>query len=71
LTHLISLIDFVRDKVIAKGVINETNLNSEAVEQHLKDPAMTVIDRFLVECWGQEPSELPQTATPDVKIAPA
>jgi len=55
-THLISLIDSVRDKIIAKGVLDEAKLNEhrEALAQHLKDPATTVIDKLLVQCWGQK-----------------
>jgi hypothetical protein len=55
-THLISLIDSVRDKIIAKGMLEEAELNKhrEALAQHLKDPATTVIDKLLVQCWGQK-----------------
>ena len=55
-THLISLIDSVRDKIIAKGILEEAELNKhrEALAQHLKDPATTVIDKLLVQCWGQK-----------------
>ncbi len=54
-THLISLVDSVRDKIIATGMLDEAELNEhrEALAQHLKDPAITVIDRLLVQCWGQ------------------
>lgn len=55
-THLLSLIDSIRDKVIANGVLNEAKLNEhrEALAQHLKDPGTTVIDKLLVQCWGQK-----------------
>jgi len=55
-THLISLIDSVRDKIVAKGVLDDARLNEhrEALAQHLKDPATTVIDKLLVQCWGQK-----------------
>lgn len=55
-THLISLIDSVRDKIIAGGVLDEAKLNEhrEALAQHLKDPATIVIDKLLVQCWGQK-----------------
>lgn len=57
-THLIALIDSIRDKVIAKGLLNETELkeHKEALAQHLNDPATTVIDKLLVQAWGQKPS---------------
>jgi SAM-dependent methyltransferase len=55
-THLISLIDSVRDKIVAKGMLDNAQLNEhrEALAQHLKDPATTVIDKLLVQCWGQK-----------------
>jgi len=55
-THLLSLIDSVRDKIIAKGVLDEVKLNEhrEALVRHLNDPATTVIDKLLVQCWGQK-----------------
>jgi ubiquinone/menaquinone biosynthesis C-methylase UbiE len=55
-THLISLIDSVRDKVVAKGVLDEAKLNEhrQVLARHLEDPATTVIDKLLVQCWGQK-----------------
>jgi|KBSMisStaDraftv2_1062788.scaffolds.fasta_scaffold561739_1 ubiquinone/menaquinone biosynthesis C-methylase UbiE len=55
-THLISLIDSVRDKVIAMGLLNEVELKEhrEALVCHLNDPATTVIDKLLVQSWGQK-----------------
>jgi SAM-dependent methyltransferase len=55
-THLLSLIDSVRDKIIVNGVLDEAKLNEhrEALAQHLKDPGTTVIDKLLVQCWGQK-----------------
>jgi hypothetical protein len=55
-THLISLIDSVRDKIIANGVLDESKLDEhrQALLDHLKDPATTVIDKLLVQCWGQK-----------------
>ena len=55
-THLISLIDSLRDKIIAMGVLDEAKLDEHrnALAQHLKDPATTVIDKLLVQCWGQK-----------------
>lgn len=56
-THLVSLIDSVRDKVIAKGLLTAAELKEhrEALVRHLDDPATTVIDKLLVQCWGQKP----------------
>jgi hypothetical protein len=55
-THLVSLIESVRDKVIAKGILSETALNEhcEALRRHLADPATTVIDKLLVQAWGRK-----------------
>jgi len=55
-THLVSLIDSVRDKIVAKGLLDDAKLDEhrEALVRHLKDPATTVIDKLLVQCWGQK-----------------
>jgi hypothetical protein len=49
-------VDSVRDKIIVNGVLDEAKLNEhrEALAQHLKDPGTTVIDKLLVQCWGQK-----------------
>jgi SAM-dependent methyltransferase len=54
-THLISLIDSVHEKIIANGVLDESKLNEhrQALLRHLEDPS-TVIDKLLVQCWGQK-----------------
>lgn len=54
-THLISLIDSVRDKIISKGVLDEAKLNEHREAHHLKDPTTTVIDKLLVQSWGRKP----------------
>jgi len=55
-THLIALIESVREKILDKGLLAETELNEhkEALVHHLNDPATTVIDKLLVQCWGQK-----------------
>ena len=55
-THLISLVDSIRDKIIARGLLKEADLNGhrEALMRHLSDPTTTVIDKLLVQCWGQK-----------------
>jgi SAM-dependent methyltransferase len=57
-THLIALIDSIRDKVIAKGLLTEIELKEhrEALVHHLNDPATIVIDKLLVQSWGQKPN---------------
>lgn len=56
-THLISLIDSVHDKIVAKGILDEPSLNKyrEALQQHLADPTTTVIDKLFVQAWGRKP----------------
>ena len=43
--------DSVRDKIIAKGLLKEIELNErrEALARQLNDPATTVIDKLLVQ----------------------
>jgi len=55
-THLLSLIDSVRDKIVASGMLDDAKLTDhrEALAQHLQDPTTTVIDKLLVQCWGQK-----------------
>jgi len=55
-THLVSLIDSVRDKVIGAGLLNEKELDEhrEALASHLADPATTVIEKLLIQSWGQK-----------------
>jgi ubiquinone/menaquinone biosynthesis C-methylase UbiE len=57
-THLISLIDSVREKVIANGLLNESELREhrEALVHHLNDPATIVMDKLFVQSWGQKAS---------------
>jgi SAM-dependent methyltransferase len=54
-THLISLIDSIREKVIGKGLLSETELQEhrEALSRHLNDPGTTVVDKLLVQSWGR------------------
>ena len=55
-THLISLIDSVRDKVIVSRLLDVSELDEhrEALLRHLNDPATIVIDRLFVQSWGQK-----------------
>jgi hypothetical protein len=56
-THLLSLIDSVRDKVVASGLLDEAELHrhSELLLSHLNDPATVVIDKPFVQAWGRKP----------------
>ena len=56
-THLVSLIDSLRDKVIAAGLLDEKQLatHRSALMQHLEKPDTIVIDKLFVQAWGQKP----------------
>jgi SAM-dependent methyltransferase len=55
-THLVSLIDSVGEKIIAKGLLAEGALreHKEVLIRHLTDPGTTVVDQLLVQCWGEK-----------------
>jgi len=57
-THLVALIDSIRDKVIASGAMSEADLGRHraAVLDHLADPTTLLIDKLLVQCWGRKPA---------------
>ncbi|HUZ34757.1 MAG TPA: methyltransferase domain-containing protein [Streptosporangiaceae bacterium] len=57
-THLLALIDSVRDKVVASGVMDEAELahHRAALSDHLAAPTTLVIDKLLVQCWGHKPA---------------
>jgi SAM-dependent methyltransferase len=56
-THLLSLIDSIRGKIIASGLLDESELDEhrDALLRHLNDPATVVIDRLFVQSWGRKP----------------
>lgn len=56
-THLLALIDSLRGKVVASGLMDETELDRHraALSLHLANPATLVIDKLLVQCWGHKP----------------
>lgn len=56
-THLVSLIDSVRDKVVGMNLMSENELKEhrEALVSHLADPETTLIEKLFVQCWGQKP----------------
>ena len=57
-THLLSLIELMRDRVLACGRTGETELKAHmaALLDHLSDPATTLIDKMIVQAWGQKRS---------------
>jgi SAM-dependent methyltransferase len=57
-THLLSLIESMRDLILASGQIAEHDLRSHmsALSAHLADPRTTLIDKLVVQAWGQRPA---------------
>jgi SAM-dependent methyltransferase len=57
-THLLSLLDVLHDKVVGSGVLTETQLSEHrlALTDHLKNPDTLLIDKLLVQAWGQKQS---------------
>jgi SAM-dependent methyltransferase len=53
-THLLSLIDSIRGKIVETGLLGEGEIerHRHALAAHLEDPATTVIEKLLVQCWG-------------------
>jgi SAM-dependent methyltransferase len=56
-THLLALIESLRGKVIASGLMDQAELERHraALSDHLANPATLVIDKLLVQCWGHKP----------------
>jgi SAM-dependent methyltransferase len=56
-THLLSLIESMRDRVLASGRLPEAELRTHmvALSRHLVDPATTLIDKLLVQAWAKKP----------------
>ena len=56
-THLLSLIESMRDLVLASGQLKETELQEHiaALSAHLADPETTLIDKLIVQAWGRKP----------------
>jgi ubiquinone/menaquinone biosynthesis C-methylase UbiE len=59
-THLLSLIGSIREKAIASGVISEAELERHCASllAHLTHPTTVVIDKLLIQSWGQKPERL-------------
>lgn len=57
-THLLSLVESLRGKVIASGAMAEVELDHHraALAEHLADPETVVVDKLLVQSWGRKPS---------------
>ena len=57
-THLISLVESVRDKIVALGLMTEQELEShrKALLEHLANPNTLVVEKLLMQCWGLKPA---------------
>jgi SAM-dependent methyltransferase len=56
-THLLSILESTRDKVITMGLMDAPELDAHrsALAEHLADPRTVVMDKLLVQCWGSKP----------------
>jgi ubiquinone/menaquinone biosynthesis C-methylase UbiE len=56
--HLLSLLDVLHQKVVSSGVLTETQLGEHrlALIDHLKNPDTLLIDKLLIQAWGQKQS---------------
>jgi ubiquinone/menaquinone biosynthesis C-methylase UbiE len=56
-THLISLIDSVRRKILALSLMGDSELEGHrsALLAHLADPHTVVFEKLLMQCWGRKP----------------
>ena len=56
-THLLSLLQSMEDLVVASGRITKTELRTHiaALSDHLANPEITLIDKLIVQAWGQKP----------------
>lgn len=56
-THLLALLDSIRSAVLASGLMDEGSLKEHrsALLTHLADPTTVVIDKLLIQSWGQKP----------------
>ena len=57
-THLLSLLESMQDLVEASGRITKTELKKHmvALSGHLADPQTTLIDKLIIQAWGQRPN---------------
>jgi len=57
-THLLSLLESMRDLVVTSGRITESELKKHmaTLSEHLADPRTTLIDKLVVQAWGRRPS---------------
>jgi SAM-dependent methyltransferase len=56
-THLLSLLESMQDQILASGCTTKTELRTHmaALSEHLADPGTTLIDKLILQAWGQKP----------------
>lgn len=56
-THLISLVDSIRQRILQMNLVSEGELEGhrEGLLEHLADPKTVVVEKLLMQCWGQKP----------------
>jgi SAM-dependent methyltransferase len=56
-THLLSLLESMQDQILASGRTTKTELRTHmaALSEHLADPGTTLIDKLILQAWGQKP----------------
>lgn len=57
-THLLSIVTGMRDRIIQRGLLTESELTDEmgAVEEHVRNPVTLVVRELLVQAWGRKSS---------------
>jgi hypothetical protein len=58
-THLLSLLESLHEPMLASGRITLRELGKHvvALREHLANPDTTILDRLVVQAWGQKPSD--------------
>jgi SAM-dependent methyltransferase len=56
-THLLALIESMRASILDSGRIGDAELRQHmrALSEHLENPATVLIDKMIVQVWGQKP----------------
>lgn len=56
-THLLSMVESVREKILARGLftIDELDATMGELRQHLNDPGTVVVRQLLFQTWGRKP----------------
>lgn len=55
-THMLSLLESLREKILKLGLLSEAELrqHQDALAKHLDDPDTIVVDKLLVQAWGRK-----------------